>query len=177
MPSDDTVELIGPSLEIAEDIRDALSESYELHKTYLPWAVPIPAIEEVCSNMQKALKNFETHETEYRFFIRRLADRRIVGCVGLHIRDIANGHYEIGYWVRGSEQGKGYISRGVRLIENYAVEEARATLIRIVTAESNMASRKVAERTGYQLEKVVESNRKLSTGDMDRTYVYCKTYT
>lgn len=177
MPSDDTVELIGPTLDIADDIREALSESYELHKTYLPWAVPIPDIEEVRSNMQKALENFESHETEYRFFVRRIADRRIVGCVGLHIRDIENGHYEIGYWVRGSEQGKGYISRGVRLIENYAVEEARATLIRIKTAESNIASRKVAERTGYQLEEIIESNRKLSTGDMDRTYVYCKTYT
>lgn len=74
MLSDDTVELLRPSLDIADDIRDALCESYELHKTYLPWAVPIPDIDEVRTNIQKALKNFETHETEYRFFIRRLVD-------------------------------------------------------------------------------------------------------
>ena len=159
MLSDDTVELVRPSLDLAEEIRDALSESYELHKSYLPWAVPIPDIDEVRTNIQKALKNFESHETEYRFFIRRLADRRIVGCIGLHIRDIENGHYEIGYWARGSELGKGYISRGVHLLENYAVKEAGATLIRIKTAESNMASRKVSERTGYQLEAIVEKHK------------------
>lgn len=177
MLSDGTVELVRPSLNIADEIRDALSESYELHKTYLPWAVPAPDFEEVCSNIQKALKNFETHETEYRFFISRLTDKRIVGCIGLRIRDIESGHYEIGYWARASEQGKGYISRGVHLLENYAVEVASAELIRIKTAESNSASRKVAERAGYRLEAIIESSRKLPTGETDNTYVYCKTYT
>ncbi len=177
MLSDNIIELIRPSLDIAEEIRDALSESYELHKTYLPWAVPTPDLEEVRSNIVKALENFENHETEYRFFIRRLKDMKIVGCIGLRIPDIKNGHYEIGYWARVSEQRKGYIARAVNLIEEYAKNVVGAVLVRIKTAESNTGSRKIAGNAGYQLERIIESNRKLPTGEPDSTYVYFKTYT
>lgn len=176
MLSDSTIELIQPSPDMAEEIQAALSESYELHRAYLPWAVPSPELDDVRSNLVKALENFQNHETEYRFFIRRLNDKKIVGCIGLHIPDIKNGHYEIGYWVRASEQRKGYVLRAVSLIEEYAKRAASAVLIRIKTAESNTASRKLAENAGYQLEKIIESDRALPTGESGSTYVYFKSY-
>jgi ribosomal-protein-serine acetyltransferase len=173
---DDTVELIRPTLDIADDVRSALAESYDLHKTYLPWAVPSPDIGEVRANLEKALQNFENGEIEYRFFVRRLTDQRIVGCIGLHIRDAERGHYEIGYWARASEQGKGYISRGVKLLENYATQALGAAQIRLQTAGSNTASQKVANRSGYKLETIIEPDKTLPSGETDNTYVYCKTY-
>jgi RimJ/RimL family protein N-acetyltransferase len=175
MLSDDTIELIQPILDIAEDVQQALSESYDLHQAYLPWAQPSPDLAWVRANLAQALANFEQQETEYRFFIRRRTDQRILGCIGLHIRDAAAGQYEIGYWARASEQGKGYISRGVKLLEYFATHALGAKQLRLKTAGSNAASQKVAHRCGYKLETIIEADRSLPSGQTDDTHVYCKT--
>ncbi len=176
MLSDSEVRLEKPRVELAEEIRDALVESYSEHVEFLLWPEPEPCIEKVRENVQQAIYNFENDVEEYRFLILRNSDSKLVGTIGLLIIDLEIPYLEIGYWARSSEQGKGYIGRAVEMLENYAQNELSVRRLEIRMAESNSRSRRVAERAGYTLEAKLHFDRKLPDGTIDNSLVYCKTY-
>ena len=176
MISNSIIELLPPSLELVDEVQEALIESYDDLKTFLLWPKPNPSREDVYSNMQQAIRNFDKKIIEFRFQIRRLSDGKIVGATGLLIRDIDVPFFEFGYWVRSSERGKGYITMAVQLLENYAANELNAKRLEIRMAETNEASRRVAERAGFKYEALVHSDRRLPSGEIDNSHIYYKTY-
>jgi ribosomal-protein-serine acetyltransferase len=174
LPSDDTLALVAPNLDVLEDFQAALIESYADHKEFLPWALPNPSIEETRRIMEEAARNFANVETELRFIIIKKPKNRVVGCVGLHIRDPSIGLFEIGYWTRTSQNGRGYCTRAVALVERYAITELNAKRLEIKTAMSNTASARVAVKAGYTLESTTPGDRPLPSGKIDGTYVFSK---
>lgn len=176
MITNSTIELLPPGLHLVSEFREAVDESYEQNRRFLHWAEPSPSYDTTRENMQRAISNFNDQVNEFRFIVRRIRDRRIVGCIGLLIRDMLIPFFEIGYWVRSSEAGKGYTSMAVELLERYAVEQLGAKRIEVKMAESNVASRRVAEKTGFQYEATIHLNRRLPTGEVDNTCIYYKVY-
>jgi len=170
------ITLVKPQLDLAGDVRDALIESYDDHRKYLTWAEPNTSLETVTQNIKQAIHNFENDVNEYRFFILRNSDSRLVGTVGLLIKNLQIPYLEIGYWVRSSESGKGYISKAVEMLEDYAVKQLKARRLEIRMAESNIRSRRVAERAGYALEARIQSDRLLPDGTIENSLIYCKLY-
>ncbi|GEA60964.1 hypothetical protein VCO01S_21570 [Vibrio comitans NBRC 102076] len=81
----------------------------------------------------------------------------------------------IGYWLRSDSVGKGFISEAVAKLEEYAFDELNAKRLEIRVAQSNIKSRKVAERCGYELEANLRNERRLPSGKLDNTLVYVKT--
>ena len=151
-------------------------ESYEDLSKFLGWAERNPKIETTRQNMIRAKENFENSKEELRFIVQRKADNRIVGCVGLIIRNLEIPYLEIGYWVRSSESKKGYVGMAVQLLEEYAVKELKVKRLEIKMAESNTASTQVAKRAGFKYEATIHSDRQLPTGKIDNTCVYYKLY-
>ncbi|OGT73592.1 MAG: hypothetical protein A3H44_11895 [Gammaproteobacteria bacterium RIFCSPLOWO2_02_FULL_57_10] len=176
MIADSVITLVRPRLDLAEEVRDALAESYEDHIKFMLWPEPDPSLESVRSNIQKAINNFENDLDEYRFLILRNSDARLVGTISLLIRNLKIPYFEFGYWVRSSEQGKGYISAAVRLLEDYAVNTLKARRLEIRMAESNIASIRVAERAGYAFEAKLHSDGMLSDGTIRNSLIYFKLY-
>ncbi len=170
------VSLIKPRIDLADEVRDALIESYDDHIVFLLWPEPNPSIETVRKNIQQAIYNFDNHLEEYRFFILRNSDSRLVGTISLLIKNLKIPYFEFGYWVRSSEQGKGYISEAVEILEDYAAKELKAHRLEIRMAESNSKSKRVAERAGYKFEAKLHSDRTLSDGTIDNSLVYYKLY-
>lgn len=175
--ADDRIELVHPSADLVPEVQAALRESYSLHQRYLPFATPEPEREKVADTMNTAMEQFRKGEGEYRYFIRRLDTGALVGCAGLHIRDARLPHYELGYWVRESEQGKGYIAAAVRLLAQHAGRELGARFVDLLTVTSNAPSRRVAERCGFELLEIRPDERELGDGTRDRTCVYRKNLT
>lgn len=176
MIADPEITLVKPTLELAEDVRQALAESYADLIKFLLWPVPDPSLEAVRKNIEQSIHNFENHVNEYRFLIIRNSDSRLVGNISLLIRDLKIPYFEFGYWVRSSEQGKGYIGKAVKLLENHAVAELNVRRLEIRMAESNVKSKLVAERSGYEFEAKLHSDRVLSDGSIENSLVYCKLY-
>jgi RimJ/RimL family protein N-acetyltransferase len=87
MIADGTVELLPPSLDLLDDFQAALIESYPEHGQFLAWATKNPDIKTTRENMLEAQSNFEQNKTELRFIITRKSDSRVVGCIGLIIRN------------------------------------------------------------------------------------------
>ncbi len=167
------IELKPPSLDWVEQLRVALSESYTLHHQYLDWVEPDPSILSVTATMNVAKEQFDRKENELRFMIIRREDQLLVGSISLHVRDRSVPYYEIGYWVRKSAAGRGYITEAALLLTDYAFIHLNAVRVEIRTAAKNKKSRAVAERSGYRLEATLQ-NACRSLGQLDDMLVYCR---
>ena len=105
--------------------------------------------------------------------VKGTAPQLLVGSISLHVRDVSVPYYEIGYWVRQSAAGKGYITEAVLLLADYAFIHLHAARLEIRTAASNEKSRAVAERAGFRLEATLK-NACRSQGHLDDTLVYSR---
>ncbi|MEJ2764800.1 GNAT family N-acetyltransferase [Photobacterium sp. MCCC 1A19761] len=158
---------VEPTLEAVCAHRDTLS-------AFLPWVPHHQTIEQATQAMREAIDNFEHQRGELRFFVIRKSDSRLLGAVGLILKDPAVPLCEIGYWLRSDEVGKGYVTEAVARVEQYALEHLNAERLEIIAAATNLRSRAVAERSGYRLEARLEKARRLPAGSLDDTVIYCK---
>lgn len=176
MISNGIIKISPVSLEYVQDFHEALIESYPEHKEFLEWATENPAIENTTKNMEQAALNFQNMTNELRFIITRESDNKVVGCIGLIIRNLAIPYFEIGYWSRSSSTGQGIMTMAVTLVESYAINKLRAKRLEIKMAASNLASQKVAEKAGFKHEATIHSDRALPSGKVDDTHIYYKIY-
>ncbi|AJR05907.1 N-acetyltransferase [Photobacterium gaetbulicola] len=169
------LKLLPPSLDRAPMMLEAILESQNELAVYLPW-VP-HALTEGASieNTNQAIANFEAFEGELRYSIIEKATGRFVGAVGLLIRDKTVPYFEIGYWLRTSAYGCGYMTEAVERLTAYAFEELHANRVEITAAEQNTQSRAVAERCGFEFECLKKNERRLPSGELGHTVVYSKT--
>jgi RimJ/RimL family protein N-acetyltransferase len=79
----------------------------------------------------------------------------LLGMIGLHDIDLTGepgGVAEVGYWMSPEGRGSGLMSRAVRLISTWGVDELGLTRITWYAIAGNEASRRVAEANGYLVE-------------------------
>src|SRR4051812_44424960 len=82
----------------------------------------------------------------------QLETQQYVGGLGLHPREPDGWSipaFSIGYWVRVSEQGHGYVTEAVRLLTTYLFEVLQAQRIEIVCDARNARSIAVAQRVRF----------------------------
>ncbi|MGF1701478.1 GNAT family N-acetyltransferase [Photobacterium makurazakiensis] len=171
----DRLQLVPPSMEIQPLMLEAIRESEAELSEFLPW-VPFSLTEdESIENMKQAISNFEAFEGELRYSLIDKNSGIFVGAIGLIIRDKDVPYFEIGYWLRSTCVGFGYITEAVSVIENYAFTELKANRVEIRAAEGNTKSRAVAERRGYSFEGTLFNERRMPSGDLSNTVVYAKT--
>lgn len=72
----------------------------------------------------------------------------IIG-TGLHRMDWDSGYFEIGYYVRTAEAGKGYASESTNALLRYAFGALNAKKVGICHVDGNEASRRVIEKLGF----------------------------
>lgn len=169
------IQLVLPSLNLVAESQEAVYESrHELQK-YLGWVQSSQDNPE--ANMQTAIDNHNTFSNELRYYIINNSTNLLIGAVGLIVRDIEVPFFEIGYWIRTTETGKGYATEAVNLIESYAFDELGAVRLEIRVASCNENSRAVAQRCDYNFEAELKNDRRLPTGKLSNTFVYskCKT--
>lgn len=163
-----------PSLKFQPAMLEAILESKGELEAYLPW-VPHSLTEEASiANVKEAITFFENYEKELRYSIHLKETGELVGVIGLLIRDKTLPAFEIGYWLRTSCVGFGYMTEAVHALESYAFDELNAQRIVITSAEGNSKSRAVAERAGYELEETLINERTLPSGELTNTVVYIK---
>jgi ribosomal-protein-serine acetyltransferase len=112
------------------------------------------------------LKNTSTIESTRNFIRARLEryadgngwaagiwrDDRLVGEIGFDYIDWNNRVTEIGYWIGVEFEGRGLVSKVVRILVDHAVTELGLHRVQIRCAVENHRSRSIPERLGFQLE-------------------------
>jgi RimJ/RimL family protein N-acetyltransferase len=81
---------------------------------------------------------------------------RILGSIGVRFSETGDVG-EIGYWMRGDSRGRGVMTRALRLLARWALDEGGAARVQLRADVENIASRRVAEKAGFQLEGVLRS--------------------
>jgi RimJ/RimL family protein N-acetyltransferase len=96
--------------------------------------------------------HWETSGPERAFAARETATGQLVGGCELHIEPY--GPAQVSYWTAASQRRRGHATRALALLLQYArsigVSQAEA-----IIATDNLASRRVAEKTGFRLASTV----------------------
>ena len=76
-----------------------------------------------------------------------------VGAIGLRLRDnVERVGAELGYWLGEAYWGRGIVSEALPAFTRWALDEFNLCRIHAVVFEWNLASARVLEKSGYQLE-------------------------
>jgi len=101
-------------------------------------------------------KEFEAG-TSYDLGLFRNSDSVLIGSIAINQLDRINRIGNIGYWVRESEQNKGYASQAVELIKEFGFRQLELERLEIVVLTENTASVRVAEKSGAEFECIAKS--------------------
>ncbi|TCM97910.1 RimJ/RimL family protein N-acetyltransferase [Paenibacillus sp. BK033] len=154
-------------------VNEAIIESIEELRPWMPWANKIPTIEESEINVRQSRLEF-LERTDLRLLLFHKETGRLVGSSGLHRMDWQARNFETGYWVRTSYEGQGYITEAVEAITNFAIQELEANRIEIRCDARNKRSANVAERSGFTLEGILRSEKRAADGSLRDTRIYSK---
>ena len=93
-----------PSTDDADGLKEAVNESLEALRPWMPWANQPMTLDEARENCTKAMKKFEEgSDHRLHFFLKETG--MFVGGSGLHRIDWDVPRAEIGYWIRSSQSG------------------------------------------------------------------------
>jgi ribosomal-protein-serine acetyltransferase len=103
------------------------------------------------------------------------ATNQYLGGIGLRPRE-GDGWsvpaFELGYWVRASAQGHGYVTEAVGSITAYAFEQLHAQRVEIRCEASNERSAAVAIRLGFRLEGHLRNIARQADGTLIDELIY-----
>jgi RimJ/RimL family protein N-acetyltransferase len=150
---------------------EAIRESINELRPWMPWAQTVPEVEETEAVFRSGLARFVKRE-DLILTLWRKSDGVFVGGSGLHRIDWSVPCMEIGYWVRTSLSGQGYITEAVIGITQFAFKHLSAQRIEIRCDARNTRSAAVAERAGYRLEARFHHDARAVDGSLRDTLFY-----
>ena len=127
-----------------------VAESFgELHR-WMDWARKIPTPEAQSEQQTRARQRF-LDDKEYSWLLFRREDEEFIGICGLPRLCWEERTIEIGYWLRTSWVGHGYMTEAVRRLTALCFEELGVLRVEIRMSDRNTRSYQVAERAGFEL--------------------------
>jgi RimJ/RimL family protein N-acetyltransferase len=154
-------------------IYEAIQESFDELRLWMPWAQTMPTVEESELRSRQARAKFLLREDlQLRLFLKD--EGTFVGGSGLHRMDWNVPSFEIGYWVRKRFARQGYVTEAVNGIAQLAFNQLAARRVEIRCDNRNERSWRVAERCGFQLEGVLRNECRTTDGALRNTRVYAR---
>ncbi len=151
----------------------AVSESLAELRPWMEWAQVVPSVAEQETSIREAALRFRTRE-DLRLLLFRKSDGLFVGGSGLHNIDWEVPRFEIGYWVRTSLSGQGYITEAVNGIAAFAFDQLKAIRLEIRCDARNTRSAAVAERAGFTREACLRCQSRAPDGKLRDTLVFAR---
>lgn len=151
----------------------AVHESLERLAPWLAWVNPPPTPGDSEASCRRAYERFLLNEDLMALMFDRTSGA-LVGGSGLHDANWDLRSFEIGYWGNLSFAGQGLITEGVLALSNYALNSLGASRVFLTTDEANVASWKLAERAGFELEGTLRNERRNLSGGLRNTRVYSR---
>lgn len=144
---------------------EAMEESRAALETWLmPWVAFPQTLEESETRARRLLAKFILRE-DLSMVVERKNDGFFVGAIGLHRINWSVPVMEIGYWVRASLAGQGYVTEAVKGLAQFAFEQLEAERIEIRCDPLNEKSVAVARRAGFTLEGTLRHTYLNASGD------------
>lgn len=154
-------------------VNEGVIESLESLRPWMPWAQTAPTIEESEIHVRRSSARFILRE-DLPLLLFRKEDGLFVGGSGLHRIDWSVPHFEIGYWVRASLEGQGYVTEAVNGITHFAFTALSAERVEIRCDVRNERSAAVARRAGFKLDGCLRHDARGAQDELRDTYVFSK---
>lgn len=151
----------------------AKSDSFDELKKWMPWAKELGTAEDAEIVARDLHAKFITREDLMMLGFSR-EDGRMVVSSGLHRMDWDLRIFEIGYWVRTPDTGKGYAAEAANALIRYAFNALSASKVTIAHAGANHASRRVIEKLGFEHEGIFRNDKRLPDGTVTDHYWYAR---
>jgi RimJ/RimL family protein N-acetyltransferase len=158
-------------LALAETMFNYVDRDRDRLGVFLPWVGAVTEVaheEDFIKNMQKAWDDF----TDFDYGIFEKSSRTYIGNIGVHTIRWPHDCCELGYWILGDFEGKGFISDAVRTLEKHLFEVGFHR-IEIRCNSNNERSAAVPRRLGYKFEGQLREHMKIKSGWRD-TLVFSK---
>lgn len=150
---------------------DAVDSSREHLKQWMPWAEKhdSPTTSEAVVRRLGATWQLRDDMT-YGIWDKQTAE--LLGGTGLHRIDWNVPRFEIGYWIRKSAEGKGYITESTRLLCGFAFEVLKARRVSILCDSRNHRSAAVPKRLGFIQEGLLRNECVDTVGNLRDTLIF-----
>lgn len=155
------------------EVNEAIRESAAALAPWMPWATPVPSVRDTEINLRRAIAKVMLRE-DIRLQLHSKNDGRFIGASGLHRINWKIPKFEIGYWIRTSCCGMGYMTEAVRAISSLALDQLKAARVEIICNDLNERSWRVAERCGFKLEGVLRQHERDHFGKLRDTRFYSR---
>ncbi len=157
----------------AIEVNQAITESIDELRPWMAWATEAPTPEQTAETVRRAHGRFLLRE-DLMYLILLKGAETLVGCSGLHRIDWDIPSFEIGYWVRTSHAGQGYITEAVSGLTAFAFEQLGAHRVFIKCDAKNVASAAVAKRAGFEYEGLHRCETRDHFGQLRDTLYFAK---
>jgi ribosomal-protein-serine acetyltransferase len=154
-------------------INEGVRESFNELRVWMPWSQTLQTVEESEAVARRMAAKFLLREEMMLLLLDRVSGE-LVGSSGLHNIDWDVPRFEIGYWVRTSRSGQGYITEAVNGITSFCFDTLNAQRVEIRCDSRNLRSAAVAERAGFKLDGSLRQAERAARGDLRDTLVYSK---
>ncbi|MBI2520226.1 MAG: GNAT family N-acetyltransferase [Bdellovibrio sp.] len=159
-------------LEVAPTMFDYIEKDRERLRQFLPWVDFTKTLQDEINYLKM------THEkwAQFELFDYGIFDRdtdTYLGNVGVHSIAWNHERCELGYWILGDFEGKGFMSDAVRGLEKTCFEMG-FNRVEIRCSSLNQRSASIPKRLGYRLEGVL-SQDSIEMGRFRDTLIFGKT--
>lgn len=155
----------------AADLQAAVEESREHVRPWLPFADEHKTVEESRDWIIRCMSNWMLRN-DFVVGLWEGATGGFLGGSGLHPRDWQVPSFEIGYWLRASVEGNGYMHEAVQLLTDYAFDHLSAQRVVIRCDARNARSAAVAGGLGFQREGCLRHEMIATDGTVRDTLVF-----
>ncbi len=159
-----------------QKLLEARKESDRDLHPWMPFARTEATLDDCEASCRQAFAKFILREDIRLSAFDRKTGEFIVS-TGLHRFHWERGIFEIGYWVRSSRAGQGYVTEAVNAVTQYAFRQLRAKRVAIFCNTENQRSSAVAERLGFRKEARLAMVDKYASEEIDSRdeFVYART--
>ena len=164
-------------LDDAAEAQAAIAESREQIRRFEDFADEFQTVEEMADRIVHRQARWLLRD-ELSMGIWHAQTGRYLG--GLGMRPTPDGGWSVpafalGYWIRTSEEGNGYMTEAVRHITAYAFDELSARRVEIRCDARNVRSARVARRCGFELEGRLRNIARGTDGTVVDELVFSRT--
>jgi RimJ/RimL family protein N-acetyltransferase len=135
---------------------DAVNRSLAELRPWMPWA-QVPATDQSIGEFLARAGQAWDEGIEFLYAMWPAGDAGgsdgVIGACGLHLRS-EPGVVEIGYWVRSDRTGAGVATAAARVLSRAALDLSEIVRIEIHCDGANAASRAVATKLGFRLDRI-----------------------
>lgn len=162
-----------PQLDDAKAIQTAVNESLPELRLWMDWAREAQTLRYTEDYIRHVRARFMARE-ELTYQLVERESGRFLGNSSIHTIDWQIPRVEIGYWLRTSAVGHGYMTEAVKALMMMAFETLKAVRVEIRCDANNSRSAHVAERAGFQLEARLARHRRTTGGELSDTLIYVR---